>query len=580
MDGSGRDSGMRSRRWRRLGTTVAALVAVSTAGCGGGGGGQSGQPLEQATVSGAVTYDRVPTVLQDTGDSQTGRLDFASTIPTPVRGAVVEVLQGSSTTPLTSTTTDDAGHYSLTFQAMSNGGSLQVIALAKTLNPPIQVEDNTNGNAIWAIGAPVAATGGTVDLHATHGWNATTSTYDPAQRKAAFFAILDSMTTAARAVLGAPHSDTLPAIALPELKVNWSPDNVPGSGNVDVGFIGTSHFNPATREIFILGKAPVMGVSASGVDSDEFDDHVIVHEWGHFLEDAISRSDSPGGQHGAEDMLDPRLSWSEGFGDAIPAMLLGSPLYVDTGWSGTIQSAFGFDAETGEATDDPLTLDGQPLRGPFSEFTVMRLLYDLFDASTATEGFDGVALGVGPILDAMRGPQTTADALVTLGWFVSGLRGQPGVSDTTLNPLLDYYSVGHITNAFGAGDPDLEGIYTPVPGFLFQASRVLAPRTLGESPNKRENNQYYVFTGNGANVTVTTSVTGEVGCNRTTGAGTCLDVDVAVVRAGNLVGETVSFSGNETLTVPTVNGATYVAVLTSWKTSPGSFTTNISFSSP
>jgi hypothetical protein len=561
---------------------VAALVAVSAAGCGGGDGGQSGQPLEQATVSGTVTYDRVPTVLQDTGGSQTGRLDFAGTIPTPVRGAVVEVRQGNAV--LASTTTDDVGHYSLNFQAMSNGGSVQVAALAKTLTPPIQVEDNTSeGNPIWAVGAPVAATGGTVNLHATHGW--TGSSYNAAQRKAAFFAILDSMTTAARAVLGAPHADTLPAIALPELKVNWSPDNVPNPGNVDVGFITTSHFNPATKEIFILGK--------DGVDTDEFDDHVIVHEWGHFLEDAISRSDSPGGQHGAGDVLDPRLSWSEGYGDAIPAMLLGSPLYVDTGFAGGSQDAFGFDAETEPSpTDDPVTSSaGLPLRGPFSEFTVMRLLYDLFDAGSGAEaGFDGVALGLGPILDVMRGPQRTTEAFVTLASFVAGVR-DTGVDASALDVLLSSYAVGPISTAFGDGDErflsttSTPGVYLRPSSLPFSKTVTLADAVNAfgnpEWPNDRDQVQYVVFSGNGGSVTVQTAVSGESQCTPPVATtAVCKDVDIEVFRAGQLVGSTVAASGNESVSVATVNGATYVAVLTSWKTPAGSFPVTVSIHSP
>jgi hypothetical protein len=557
---------------------VAALVAVSAAGCGGGDGGQSGQPLEQATVSGTVTYDRVPTLLQGTGTSQTGRLDFANATPRPVRGAVVQVRQGNAV--LASTTTDDAGHYSLTFQAMSNGGSLEVAALAMTLTPLtlaplIQVDDNTSqGNPVWAIGASVAATGGTVNLHATHGWNTATSTYDPAKRKAAFFAILDSMTTATRAVLAAPHAATLPDLTLPALKVNWSPGNVPGTlpnGQLDPGqgLIGTSHFNSGTKKIYILGKAPV-GVPTSGVDSDEFDDHVIVHEWGHFLEDAISRSDSPGGQHGAGDVLDPRLSWSEGYGDAIPAMLLGDTLYVDTGWRGTNQTAFGFDAETGEATDDPITLNSQPLRGPFSEFTVMRLLYDLFDPPSGAEGFDGVELGIGPILDVMRGPQKTTDALVTLGSFVSGLRGHPGLPDTTLDALLDHYTVGHITDAFGAGDARLAGMYHPVSLPLpFTASP--APTLSGTAEfNTAVQNSFYVFTSTTSrSVTVSATSVGDVG------------ISVFGEGRGFIAGADVLFeNGTESFSFPAQTGKTYVVVLTGFPLSanppPATFTSTLS----
>jgi hypothetical protein len=56
--------------------------------------------------------------------------------------------------------------------------------------------------------------------------------------------------------------------------------------------------------MFLLGK--------EDVDTDEFDTHVVVHEWGHYFESAVSRSDSPGGNHALGDLLDARLAFGEG----------------------------------------------------------------------------------------------------------------------------------------------------------------------------------------------------------------------------------------------------------------------------
>lgn len=89
------------------------------------------------------------------------------------------------------------------------------------------------------------------------------------------------------------------------LKVNWSVNNVPQSGDKARGLIRTSHFAPDDNQLYILGK--------DGVDTDEFDTHVIAHEWGHFYQANISRSDSTGGRHGPGDVLDPRLAFGEGW---------------------------------------------------------------------------------------------------------------------------------------------------------------------------------------------------------------------------------------------------------------------------
>jgi len=50
-------------------------------------------------------------------------------------------------------------------------------------------------------------------------------------------------------------------------------------------------------------------------DTDHFDDDVLLHEFGHFLEDQYLTSDSPGGCHFLTDNdLDLRLAWGEGWG--------------------------------------------------------------------------------------------------------------------------------------------------------------------------------------------------------------------------------------------------------------------------
>lgn len=60
--------------------------------------------------------------------------------------------------------------------------------------------------------------------------------------------------------------------------------------------------------------------NAVGYDTDEYDDDVLYHEFGHYFLDTLSRDDSMGGCHllSSRD-LDLRLAWSEGFGDFFPA---------------------------------------------------------------------------------------------------------------------------------------------------------------------------------------------------------------------------------------------------------------------
>jgi len=489
------------------------------------------------TVSGTVTYDRVPATYSVT--TQTGSLDFAQSSPRPARNATVQVMSGTNV--LASTTTDATGHYTLSF-TQTGSGALALAVLAQTTAPAILVKDNTDG-AIWGIGAALDANATTLDLRATHGW--TGSAFDPAKRTAAPFAILDSMYTAARAFL-----DVRP-VAFPSLVVNWSPSNVPQAGDPAQGQIGTSHFSPSQNEIFILGK--------DGVDTDEYDSHVIVHEWGHFFEANLSRSDSPGGPHGPGDVLDPRLAFGEGYGNAIAAMVLPETMYVDTKWAGPggTLNAFGFDAETPPVpTDDPTP-------SAFSEATVLRLLYDLFDGGTA-EPFDQVGVGLGVIYDVLVGPERTTAALTTIGSFVAALKAQPGVSGAAVDALLAHYGIGPISSEWGDGDAALRDMYVDVPSLPAATTVALGG---GVESNKWEQNQYFVVTGSGTQVSVSATSTEDVG--------------LVVYKAGQKV--TVAdrtTSGPETVSFPTVAGGKYVISLVGFATTSGNYAVNMSFTSP
>lgn len=57
-------------------------------------------------------------------------------------------------------------------------------------------------------------------------------------------------------------------------------------------------------------------------DTDHWDDTVILHEIGHHIENVCGRADSPGGMHFAQYRIDPRLAWSEGFGNFMGAHIV------------------------------------------------------------------------------------------------------------------------------------------------------------------------------------------------------------------------------------------------------------------
>lgn len=497
----------------------------------GGGGGTS------ITVTGHVKYDFVPAVFDVA--NQVGTLDFAQTVQRPVRSGKVVVLEGTRVLGTAFTAVD--GAYNVTF-VPTGTGALSVVAMAVSQNPTITVKDNTSQGAIWSISAPVSVAGGTVELHATSGW---TGRGYSGVRTAAPFAILDSMFTAATAALVAR-----PALQFPALSVNWSPNNTTDTnGSVEDGYLGSSYFDFELNEIFVLGKA--------GVDTDEYDNHVIVHEWGHYFEHNLARSDSMGGSHGTGDVLDPRDAFSEGWGDAASAIFLEDSIYADTSWTGSSIEAFGWDMETDSTPPD------DPNPGPFSESSVMRIIYDAWD--TANEvSFDRLALGTGGIIDTLVAHRTT-DAFITIGSFATALKARASVNAADVDALLAGYQVGAITTAFGDGDTALRAIYVPVSTLPFMSTATLDGRV---EYNFAAQNVFYVFTGNGNRITVTAN------CSR--------DVGIAAYRRGVEVGsaDALAGGGTESFNFNSTQGTIYVVNLTGYGSSNGTYTANVTVTSP
>ena len=517
------------------GGTDAGMGGGAGGGTGGGGavgGGAGGGGAGPRTLTGRATYDSVPARYQSGAG---GSLYFNQTVARPIRSAVVRVVEG--TTVLTTGATALDGTYSLSFTAGT--GALQVQVLARTNTPFIQVEDNTAQNATWAFGTAIPNGATTLNVHATHGW--TGSSYGP-NRRAAPFAILDSMYTAATAFTA------VRPVTFPSLKVNWSPNNSTQDGNTALGQISTSHFSPQENEIYLLGQA--------GADTDEFDTHVCVHEWGHYFEENVSRSDSPGGPHGGGDVLDPRIAFGEAWGTAVAAMVLPETMYTDSAWSGGTLFAWGYDAEYIPNPTDA------PTPNAFSENSVLRAIYDLYD--TSVDGpHDQVGVGLGTVYDVVAGPQRTTDALTTLASFTTGLKARPGANTPGINAVLARYSVGPITSDFGAGDTALSGIFRSA-ALPFSGTIAL---TGGLPSNSYLQNQYFVFTGTGRNVVVTSS--------------SSQDVWIAAFRRGAYADYADNTtSGVETFTFPSQAGVVYVVVLQGYGMVSGTYNVSMSITSP
>lgn len=476
------------------------------------------------TVSGKVTFDRA---VHNANNS----LNLATPVVQDVRGAVVELLPANGPTPLATTSTDSQGNYSFSSAPVNTDVRVRVKAqMLKTGTPSwnFEVVDNTNGKVLYSMTSSNFNTGvanQTQNLHAALGTGNTYTTV----RAAAPFAILDSVYRAYNKVLASS-----PNFQFAALKLNWSVNNIASSGSKAQGQIGTSHFDGT--EIYILGKADN--------DTDEFDGHVVIHEWGHYFEGFHSRSDSIGGPHGGGDKLDIRVAFGEGFGNALSGIVTDDPLYRDSYGTNSSQG-FNINVESND-TRSP---------GWAGEGVVQSILYDLYDSGT--ESGDGIALGFTPILEVLLNHQRTTDAFTSIFTFVTGLKAQVSPSDiAAINTLVNARAINSTsindfaTNEtnFDVGNNGSKVYFDIMPGQTI--NNVCSYATHGDY-NKLGNRRYLRMTlaSSGSRTISVPSL------------GTTSDPDFYIYRAGTLVSgnDGASEGADETeIWTGTLSAGTYV----------------------
>ena len=513
------------------------LFSLTVISCSSSSGGSS-TTTTTYSLEGTLTYDYVPAT------SSYGALDYNNITTKPIRGAKIKLIDSVTSSTLATDASSSSGTYS--FSGISSS-SVKLVIYAQMVTPSVIIEDNTNSDAVY--GGITAAinleTDNSFDVNFPSGWSgsAANGSYS-STRMAAPFAILDDIYTSVAKFLSAR-----PSISFPELKLNWSIDNIASSGDKSDGNIGTSHWDGS--ELYILGKADS--------DTDEYDTHVIVHEWGHYFQSSLSRSDSIGGSHGTGDVLDPRVAFSEGWGTALSAMMLyPNVTYFDT--TGTRQqSGFGHNLESGSNSSNP---------GWFSEASVELILFDLFDSDSDTN--DTVSLGIGPIYDVMVGEQKTTSSFTTLFSFISALKTANSSLATAIDTVVNARGISTIADAWGTGESHNGGLSTNLPVYntLTIGSSLNVDLVGGFSSgtvNKLSNNRLFKFTGNGSTVAVTAQTSGGSGNNR--------DVDLVVYKDGVQLGYRDSvYVGTETVSISTVSGTVYTIWVIDWNPASENYT--------
>jgi len=380
--------------------------------------------MKKVLLSGTITYDFVPFK-----SGLNGGLDYDNMHHKKVRGVVVDIIDEHGKVVGT-TTTNSNGEYSIKV----TGTRVKVRVSAQLKKAPhrgqaswnFQVKDNTNSDALYVMEGRLASLGTngkqTRNLNASSGWDG--HSYS-STRVAAPFAILDVVYDAVQMVKEA-QSD---AVFAP-LDIFWSKYNVAASGNPRLGQIITSHFDGTG--LYILG--------AQNSDTDEYDRAIIAHEWGHYYEANFSRADSLGGAHGRGDMLDIRLAFGEGFGTAIGCMVNKNPLYIDSYGSRQSQS-FGSDVEAKTASvDNP---------GWFSEASIYRILYDIYDAHDDVG--DTLSLGFAPMHKVLIDAQKNTNAFTSIFSFITALKAQNPDYEAEIDAITNSEKIAPITDIYGSG---------------------------------------------------------------------------------------------------------------------------------
>jgi hypothetical protein len=319
---------------------AAGALAATAAACGGGGGGgdantgPDGVP-GSVTVSGVVRFeDRQP---QPNGA-------LAAAVQKPARFVAVALVNLAGDTLGESTTAAD-GTFTLTSTVEVIYGDSVHVLVATTSDDPARlvevVRPDGNVHGFGDAGFPAAADHYTEIL------------VTESSGEAGAFNVFDNL------VIAVDYVSSL-GIAPQRLTAEWARGNQDGT-----------YYDNFNNTMHLLGASS---------DDDGYDDTVILHEAGHWFEETVGRSDSPGGPHDGSP-TDPNLGWSEGFATYWSMVLNGGPIYVDTNAAG----GWSFNGDT-SVTD----AQGSGIAQDVSEDMVTEILWDVGDSAADDDPFIGL----------------------------------------------------------------------------------------------------------------------------------------------------------------------------------------------
>jgi hypothetical protein len=375
------------------------------------------------TVTGTINYEHIPV------DTSTKTLNTSGKTERPARGITVSLLDSSSKT-VASTTTDSSGKYTISNATVSTS-TFTIVAVAemvKTTSPTYSFKV-MNTVTSGSVGSTYAvSSSSTTTSNCTSSCTVNVTALD-SNRGSGPFSILDVVYIATQKVLTADST-----AVFPPLNIKWTSTSTTGTFYTNV----TSTCGSGVSNCIVL-----LGNRSS--DSDEFDRHVIAHEFTHYLESALSRSDSIGGFHSSNDTLEPRIAYGEGLGNAMGAIFLDDPLYTDTTSSG----GFNINMETGTHTNV----------GFYSEASVQSVIWDLYDSVSDTKNSqtDNLNYSFTKIWNAVVALKSIT-SITYIHEFIVALKSANTSDSTAINNVLTMESIA--SSEGGEGDVSKTAVST------------------------------------------------------------------------------------------------------------------------
>lgn len=510
------------------------LAALAACGGGGGGGGSSGGGTtgcvgsggcvngggSTLTVSGLAHYERLPL-------SPASGLG-GSVVSRPVRHADVRLRAAGCGTCYGEASTDASGAYSIVAQPPA-GAALEVVVFARTDLDPLRnvtVHDalppSTNAHSAANVFHHVSASftpAGSTTLDLLVPWNAGTTS-----RPSIGFAVMDTIITCIEAIR--TGTGEVPPLCHAYTRL----------GNN--GATGTSFYDSGAEALTLLGGA---SGNLDGSDTDYFDDGVVAHEYGHFLEFKVAASANRGGPHGGEE-LEPPFAWSEGAATGWGCLMRREPRYIDTATTGAMSPQINGHAENWTP---------QLVRGIGGEETVTEVVWDLGDGvgGIADTDGDGVAIAFGSLYAPFLAydPATTAPYLGTL---LDAVVGGGLVSSGAVSSLLSSPEAQQVGYPLAGGD--VWPVPLPVPGTVTGTADSLA----GSNKNQcrgRASSTWFGFT-----LASTRTLTFTLAITPTAGNGDDLDIFLTTPAGGTYAQSTNGGSSSETIGPITLGAGTYI----------------------